>query len=60
MLLSRIVNSVDVGQVAKLRSSAKNAEEFLKARKQLEAQGLYNPLFAKYDGPDINSYSTLD
>ena len=60
MLLSRIANSVDVGQVAKLRSSAKNAEEFLKARKQLEAQGLYNPLFAKYDGPDINSYSTLD
>jgi len=43
-----------------LRSSAKNAEEFLKARKQLEAQGLYNPLLAKYDGPDIKTYSTLD
>lgn len=60
MLLSRIANSVDVGQVAKLRTSAENAREFLKARKQLEAQGLYNPLLAKYDGPDINSYSTLE
>lgn len=60
MLLSRIANSVDVGQVAKLRTSADNAREFLKARKQLEAAGLYNPLLAKYDGPDINSYSTLE
>jgi len=58
--LAALARSVDVGTVNKLRTSAENAREFLKARKQLEAAGLYNPLFAKYDGPDINSYSTLD
>lgn len=58
--ISQLINSIDVGSVNKLRSSAANAEEFLKARRQLEAQGLYNPLLAKYDGPDINTYSTLD
>lgn len=58
--ISQLINSIDVGSINKLRSSAANAEEFLKARKQLEAQGLYNPLLAKYDGPDINTYSTLD
>lgn len=32
----------------------------MKARKTLEAQGLYNPMLAKYDGPDMGQYSTLD
>lgn len=58
--LAALTRSIDVGTVNKLRTSADNAREFLKARKQLEAAGLYNPLFAKYDGPDINSYSTLE
>lgn len=58
--LAALARSVDVGTVNKLRTSAENAREFLKARKQLEAQGLYNPMLAKYDGPDINSYSTLE
>lgn len=58
--ISQLINSIDVGSINKLRSSAANAEEFLKARRQLEAQGLYNPLLAKYDGPDMSTYSTLD
>lgn len=58
--IASLINNIDTGSVAKLRSSAENAKEFLKARKQLEAQGLYNPLLAKYDGPDMGSYSTLD
>lgn len=58
--ISQLINSIDVGSVNKLRSSAENAKEYLKARKQLEAQGLYNPLLAKYDGPSIDTYSTLD
>jgi hypothetical protein len=58
--ISQLINSIDVGSINKLRSSAANAEEFLKARRQLEAQGLYNPLLAKYDGPDMATYSTLD
>jgi hypothetical protein len=58
--IAQMINSIDVGSVAKLRSSAENAKEYLKARRQLEAQGLYNPLLAKYDGPNIDTYSTLD
>ncbi len=57
--LAQLARSIDVGTVNKLRTSADNAREFLKERSRLEAAGLYNPLLAKYDGPDINSYSTL-
>ena len=58
--LAALARSVDVGTVNKLRTSADNAREFLKERSKLEAAGLYNPLLAKYDGPDINSYSTIE
>lgn len=58
--ISSLINSIDVGSIAKLKSSAQNANEFLKARRVLEAQGLYNPAIAKYDGPDISTYHTLD
>lgn len=58
-IVAQLVNNIPVGEVAKLRSSAKNAEAFLKARQELEASGLYNPLLAKYDGPDIATYHTL-
>lgn len=58
--IAQMINSIDVGSIAKLRSSAENAKEYLKARKQLEAQGLYNPLLAKYEGFDTNTYNTLD
>ena len=58
--IQQLINSIDVGSIAKLRSSAENAREFLKERAKLEAAGLYNPLYAKYDGPDMRTYSTLD
>ena len=58
-IVAQLVNNIPVGEVAKLRSSAKNAEAFLKARQELEAKGLYNPLLAKYDGPDMATYHTL-
>lgn len=58
-IVAQLVNNIPVGEVAKLRSSAKNAEAFLKARQELEAQGLYNPLLAKYDAPDMATYDTL-
>lgn len=57
--LAQLENSIDTGSVAKLRSSAKNAEKFLESRRQLEAAGLYNPALAKYDGPDMTTYHTL-
>lgn len=59
-VISQLVNNIDIGSVAKLRSSAENAREFLKERSRLEAQGLYNPLLAKYEGFDPNTYNTLD
>lgn len=59
-IVAQLVNNIPVGQVAKLRSSAENAKAFLKARQELEAKGLYNPLFAKYDGPDMATYHTLE
>lgn len=59
-LINKAVYSVDPAKFNMLRQSAQNATEFLKARKQLEAQGLYNPLLAKYDSPDMSTYSTLD
>lgn len=58
--LAQLARSIDVGTVNKLRTSAHNAAEFLKERSRLEAAGLYNPLLAQYDGPDINSYSTAE
>lgn len=48
------------GEMAKLKSSAKNAEAYLAARRELEAKGLFNPMFAKYDAPDMSTYSTLN
>jgi len=47
------------GDIAKLRTSAENAKEYLRNKAELEAKGLYNPLMAKYDGPDMATYSTI-
>lgn len=58
-LISRAINSVNSGEVSKLKQSAENAREFLKAKQKLELQGLYNPLYSKYDHPDMSTYSTL-
>lgn len=58
-LIARTINKVNTGDVQKLKQSAENANEFLKAKAKLELQGLYNPMYAKYDHPDISTYSTL-
>lgn len=57
--LAKLINSVDVGSVAKLRSSAANANEYLKERAKLEAAGLYNPTLEKYAGKGLDTFSTL-
>lgn len=59
LALARLQNSIDIGSIAKLKTSARNAEKFLESRRQLEANGLYNPELAKYDGPDMTTYHTL-
>lgn len=57
--IQNIINNIDTGAVGMLRQSAENARQFLNARAKLEASGLYNPLYAKYDGPSLDQYSTL-
>lgn len=58
-MISRELSSLPYGDIAMLRSSAENAREYLKARRQLEMQGLYDPELAKYDGPNLSTYSTV-
>ena len=48
-----------VGDIAKLRQSADNARQFLKAKLTLQEKGLYNPLLEKYEGTPMDQYSTL-
>ena len=58
--ITQLINSIPVGEVAKLRSSAKNAEEYLKNRGKLEAEGLYNPdLEERYLGYNLANWDTL-
>ena len=57
--ISQIVNSIPVGEVAKLRQSAAAAQEYIKNRGALEAAGLYNPdLEENFLGYDLNNWST--
>ena len=59
--ITRLINSIPVGQVAKLRSSAKNAEEYLKNRGKLEAAGLYNPdLEERYLKYNLANWDTIN
>lgn len=57
--IAQMINSIDVGSVAKLRTSAENAREYLRERSKLEAAGLYNPLLEKYAGKGMDTFSTL-
>ena len=58
--ITQLINSIPVGEVAKLRSSAKAAEEYLKNRGKLEAAGLYNPdLEERYLGYNLANWDTL-
>lgn len=59
-IVAQLVNNIPVGEVAKLRSSAKAAEEYLKNRGKLEAAGLYNPdLEERYLGYNLSNWDTL-
>lgn len=57
--IAQMINSIDVGSVAKLRTSAENAKEYLKERAKLELQGLYNPLMERYAGEGLDTFDTL-
>ena len=57
--VAQLIYSMPVGDIAKLRQSAQNATAFNKAKMELQAQGLYNPLLEPYDGVSMSDYSTL-
>lgn len=59
-LVSQLINTMPYGMMNKMKQSAENAKIFQRARAELEMKGLYNPLMAKYDGPDLSTYSTAD
>lgn len=58
--ISMLINNMPYGDMAKVRSSAKNAEAYLEARRKLEAEGKYNQAMSKYDGPDMSTYNTVN
>ena len=57
--ISRIINTMPVGEINMLRQSAENAAMFNKAKLELQAKGLYNPMLEQYDGVSMDSYDTL-
>ena len=60
-IVAQLVNSIPVGDVAKLRSSAKAAEEYIKNRGLLEAAGKYNSdLEERFLGYDLANWDTIN
>lgn len=47
-LIQQFVNSVPVGEVNKRKQAAAAAQEYIKARGELEAKGLWNPEYEQY------------
>lgn len=60
--LSQIINSVDVGKIAKLRSSKQAAEDYIKARGVLQSKGLYSPEMESFitNGRSLENWNTLN
>lgn len=59
-MVSQLISGMPYGMMNKMKQSAENAKIFQRARAELEMKGLYNPLMAKYDGPNLSTYSTAD
>jgi len=59
--IAQMINSIDVGKVAKLRTSAENAKEYIKNRGILEATGKWDPNFENFanQGRSLDNWSTL-
>ena len=60
-IISQLINNMPYGEIAKLRTSADAAKEYIKNRGILEAAGKYNKdLEERYLGYDINGWDTLN
>lgn len=58
-MISQLIINRPYGDMALVRQSAENAKELIRAQGELEAKGLYDPSYAKYDYPNLSSYSTV-
>lgn len=58
--ISMFLNRLPYGDMAKLKSSAKNAEAYLEARRKLELEGKYNPAIEQYAGKGLDQFSTVN
>lgn len=58
--VAQLVRSMPIGDIAKLRQSADNAKQYIKAMSDLQANGLYNPNTEKYAGKGLGEFSTLE
>lgn len=59
--IQRLINSIPVGTVNKMRQSAKGAEEFLRNKARLQASGKYDEqLDNMFGGPGLEGWSTLN
>ena len=59
-IIAQLTHSMNPMEFNMVKQSAENAKTFLKAKAELQAKGLYNPLLAKYDEPDMSTYNTLE
>ena len=58
-MISQLINNMPYGDIAKLRTSAENAKEYLKNKAALEAQGKYSAdLEERFLGYDISNWDT--
>lgn len=58
--LQQFINSRPYAIARMMKESAKNAELYNQARRELEAKGLYNPEMEAYVGPGLDKYSTAN
>lgn len=52
-VISRVINGIDTGRIARNRASAENARLFQQARAKMIANGTYNPEFDRFANPDM-------
>lgn len=59
--IAQMINSINVGKVAKLRSSKQAAEDYIKARGVLQSKGLYSPEMEAFvtGGKSLENWNTL-
>lgn len=56
--IAQIKRGINYGEIAKRKESAKNAEEYLKAVRDLQKNGQYDPVLAALEGKAVDQWDT--